>query len=72
VPGIFWYVSRSKVDALRDDYGSLGRRRLRDISLKLKTRFVDTFGALHRFNIFPPVQQTPIGRVPAASVPAVC
>jgi hypothetical protein len=45
--GILWYVSRSKVDALRDDYKSLGPRRLRDISLKLKSPFAEAGATLN-------------------------
>jgi hypothetical protein len=46
VAGMFWYVSRSKIEALRDDYGSPGPRRLKDISLKLKSPFAEAGATL--------------------------
>jgi hypothetical protein len=44
--GIYWYISRQKVDALRDAYASSGFDWLKDLSFKLKSPFAEASAAL--------------------------
>jgi hypothetical protein len=45
--GIYWYVSHTKVDALRQAYGSSGFHRLKNVSFKLKVPFAEAGAALN-------------------------
>jgi hypothetical protein len=44
--GIYWYISRTKVEALRDAYASSGFDWLKDLSFKLNSPFAEASAAL--------------------------